>query len=401
MSKKESARDEKSWSAFKRAQVRYRRKGDDPNRSEDIAEMVDFGSNHDSRILNMSPPDMVFSEDNQNSMYRGPMYGLNGFPGFFYAPGALSESLQMEIAYQAVSEYCESPNATNIDLFPPKSSEEDNKDESMWEIWKRDNIVARDASINDEATGLQQQQQSKQESSTSRKRHRSFKKLSWATLGYHYDWTARSYHEDAKSPMPKLLSDVSSIFARTCLCCLDDKPSNAKSYPFVASASIVNYYNIKSNMGGHRDDLELALDKPIVSLSVGLPAVFLIGGKTKDDSPVVPILIRPGDVMCMGGDCRLNFHAMARVLPRAVALPNVSPTRVPIKEQKISMDNLRVPSPSLQKNEDKKAASSSGDGANWKVEVPQEEQNALIEYLSRHRININVRQVYPDVVQDK
>ena len=46
-------------------------------------------------------------------------------------------------------------------------------------------------------------------------------------------------------------------------------------------------------MGGHRDDLEVALDKPIVSWSMGRPAVFLLGGLNKEDADrIFPILTR-------------------------------------------------------------------------------------------------------------
>ena len=388
--KEEPARDENSWSAFKRALVRYRRKGDEPNRSDDLEEMVDFSRGHDTRITTVSLPDKVLCEDAKFTLYRGPLYGLDGFPGFFYAPAALSESLQLEIAYRSVSEYCESPNATNIDSCPPKSSEEFNKDDSMWELWKRDNGLASDGNDNGEKGKTHPKKPS-----TATKKYRSFKKLSWATLGYHYDWTARSYHEDAKSPMPDLLSDVSSLFARTCLWCLDDKLS-AESYSFTASASIVNYYNIKSIMGGHRDDLELALDKPIISLSAGLPAVFLLGGKTKDDSPVVPILVRPGDVMCMGGDSRLNFHAMARLLPPAVTLPKTCLERLPRNVDQVSTSLLRLSAQAVHENEGDEKQTASNYAINPTTNVPEEEQRCLAEYLSSYRVNVNVRQVYPD-----
>ena len=143
----------------------------------------------------------------------------------------------------------------------------------------------------------------------------------------------------------------------------------------------MNYYNIKSLMGGHRDELEEALDKPVVSLSVGLPAVFLLGGKNKEDQPVVPILIRAGDVMCLGGDTRLNYHAMARVIPHAVSLPYVEPSLCPSEHQKLTLkiiegDN-KVPTEGLSQSS-----------------ISDHDKEALDEYLREHRININVRQVY-------
>jgi alkylated DNA repair protein alkB family protein 1 len=188
-------------------------------------------------------------------------------------------------------------------------------------------------------------------------------------MGYHYDWTERSYHEGCKSSMPSLLGEISTIFARTSLL-LD----STESLSFTPSASIVNYYNSKSNMGGHRDDLELATDKPVVSLSMGLSAIFLLGGNTKEDEPVIPILVRKGDVLCLGGDIRMNFHAMVRLLPHTVPIPKIEQNLCPTLDQQVTLEKLSLAS----------------------SEIPSEDRHALEEYLSHHRININVRQVYPD-----
>ena len=196
--------------------------------------------------------------------------------------------------------------------------------------------------------------------------------------------TERSYNKDKKSEMPGIMSSLSKIFAKTSLAMVNvgqSQQSDEKLH-FAPEASIVNYYNTKSLMGGHRDELEIALDKPVVSLSVGLSAVFLLGGKSKDEHPVLPILIRAGDVMCLGGDSRLNYHSMARVLPHTVSLPNVEPSLCPVGNQKVTLDTIG------SGNENNVKGSSP-------VGVSDNDLAALDEYLSEHRININVRQVYP------
>jgi hypothetical protein len=163
---------EATFSAFKRAQVRHRRQGKNPSRSDDLSEVVDFGRIGDDRILKLEIPEQ-YKDD--SDLYKGPIYGLKGFPGFLFAPQALAESLQIEIAYQSVREFCESPNGTNIDLCPPKPTEENNHDETMWELWKKSNM-------------FQDMPKKQKLEMPNRKKHRSFKKLSWATMGYHYDW---------------------------------------------------------------------------------------------------------------------------------------------------------------------------------------------------------------------
>jgi len=181
--------------------------------------------------------------------------------------------------------------------------------------------------------------------------------------------------------MPGLISNLSLIFAKTSLA-LETSGKSLEKLHFTPEASIVNYYNTKSLMGGHRDELEIALDKPVISLSVGLSAVFLLGGKNKEEQPVVPILIRAGDVMCLGGDARLNYHSMARVLPKAVSLPDVNSSLCPTKNQKLALGSI--------KNINEGNAEDSS-----RLTISDHDMAALDEYLSEHRINVNVRQVYP------
>mmetsp|Transcript_21587 Transcript_21587/g.59912 ORF Transcript_21587/g.59912 Transcript_21587/m.59912 type:complete len:411 (+) Transcript_21587:66-1298(+) len=392
--------------AFKRAQVRYRRQASAPDRVDDLDELIDFSkaatssSSSSSEDVRIGPRAVVIpipqessatTTTNNNSnydydYYQGPLYTLRDVPDFLYAPQALSPALQRQLSYAAVTRYCEAPHTTNIHNVPIKHDRGGEvfnaPGETMWKLWKQDN--SSNNSNNKKTT----------------KHYKSFQKLSWATTGYHYDWTQRSYDKTAHSPMPTLLHRVSTLFALTALRYYHHpgtKPENptngSTSFQFTPSACIVNYYNPKSLMGGHRDDLELALDKPIVSLSLGRPAIFLLGGPTKDDAPIRPILVRPGDVMMMGGDCRLNFHGMARLLPQR--LPFGTGT-APWPEQQVSLESLVV-SP----NDTTATTTTSGrEEPSWLLDISEEEQAALQVYLSQHRININVRQVYPDGEND-
>lgn len=346
-----SGPNQKGWSVFKRAQSRHRRQGAAPNRIDDVSEFLDF-SNHpeDDRIFPLGIDARMEGE------YGGLMFGVSSYPGFMYAPQALAKDLQEYLAYLSVSKFCEAPHATNIELVKPKAQEVCSNI-PMWEQWKQDS--------------------SRQVSRGNPKAYRSFKKLSWATMGYQYDWTARAYHEGAKSPVPAIIHEIAQKFARISL-----RMEKAGSTQFHSSACIVNYYNVKSIMGGHRDDLEFAVDKPVISFSFGLPAVFLLGGKTKDSSPVLPILVRPGDVMILGGDSRMNYHGMARLIPWDVGLP--APKSVNYGH--ISREDVCATRKTNQ--------STSQDSQ----EIPQEDRDKLATFLEYHRININVRQVLPDGV---
>jgi DNA alkylation damage repair protein AlkB len=364
---------QKSWSTYKRVQVRCKQAG-----LEEISTtpgFVDFQDVGDDRILQIDNPQ-------GSDFYQGPIFAVSTYPGFLFCPQALSSSLQVHLSWQAVTMYCERPHATNIDLKDPKPTERINTcQETMWDLWKGERGFVSSSSQNDVPN--------------SSKYYRSFRKLSWATTGYHYDWTARSYHEGCKSPMPTTLQLLAIYFARTSLACSTSTKDTISSHcSFTPSASIVNYYNAKSVMGGHRDDLEYALDKPVVSISLGLPAIFLLGGKSKDDDTLA-IMVRPGDVMILGGDARLNYHGMAKVL-----LPNSSSsyngqsmdTLVgPTANQQVTKDLLERLSiqSKFENGEDKEASTEPVPG--------KADLDALVAFLQLHRININVRQVYSDV----
>ena len=123
-------------------------------------------------------------------------------------------------------------------------------------------------------------------------------------------------------------------------------------------AAIINYYPVGSCMGGHIDDAEHDLAKPIISISLGRAAVYLIGGQTKDVAPT-PILLRSGDAVLMTGESRLCYHGIASILSSDT------------EEYLTGMKSGIFPVDDNQSDEDK----------------------FVSLYLQSHRINANVRQV--------
>lgn len=354
--------------AFKRVHTRYRRRPHDSDRVDQ--DMIDFDRGSDDSGIIWRLPTVK-----DEHCYNGPMYGLQGFPGFLFAPQALSPQLQERLAHEAVSIYCEAPHRTNIDGISPKPTEIVNNDkETMWNIWKQEELETTDAAAAPPPPPNRHASY-----------YRSFRKLSWSTLGYHYDWTQRCYDPAMYSPTPKELQRLAEVFAYTSH--YHDHPQERRptsSFMYTASACIVNYYNPKSSMGGHKDDLEVALDKALVSISLGRPAVFLLGGNTLEDEPVVPMLVRPGDVMIMGGASRLYYHSMARVLPVQVAsatMPIDSSGEEQQRQHQVTLGSVFSQEAALQPIDDS-------------------DREALSLFLTNHRININIRQVYPDNKQD-
>ncbi len=75
-------------------------------------------------------------------------------------------------------------------------------------------------------------------------------------------------------------------------------------------ACLINRYAAGSKLGLHQDRDENDAWSPIVSVSLGLPAVFLWGGKRRADS-VRRIRVESGDVVVWGGPARFVYHGVA------------------------------------------------------------------------------------------
>ncbi len=79
---------------------------------------------------------------------------------------------------------------------------------------------------------------------------------------------------------------------------------------FSPDACLINRYQPGARMSLHQDKDELDLGAPIVSVSLGLPAIFLFGGLKRNDKPQ-RYRLEHGDVAVWGGPARLNFHGVA------------------------------------------------------------------------------------------
>jgi alkylated DNA repair protein (DNA oxidative demethylase) len=82
-------------------------------------------------------------------------------------------------------------------------------------------------------------------------------------------------------------------------------------YPgFEPDACLMNSYEPGTRLSLHRDENERDLTQPIVSVSLGLPAVFLFGGHERGDR-ARRIGLASGDVVVWGGPLRLVYHGVA------------------------------------------------------------------------------------------
>jgi len=123
--------------------------------------------------------------------------------------------------------------------------------------------------------------------------------VGWVTdrAGYRYD----PVDPESGRPWPPL----PDVFLR-----LATDAAGEGGFPgFCPDACLVNRYDPGAKLSLHQDRDEQDFNQPIVSVSLGLPAVFLFGGMKRSDKQA-RIPLRHGDVVVWGGPDRLRFHGI-------------------------------------------------------------------------------------------
>ena len=128
----------------------------------------------------------------------------------------------------------------------------------------------------------------------------------WNGLTYQYEQTRSDFDGLPVPPIPARLTDLARGAAADA------------GFEMTPDLCIMNFYGADAKMGVHQDKDErpetIAAGIPIVSVSLGDAARFVIGGLSRKE-PTSPILLRSGDVLVMGGPSRLRFHGVTRILP--------------------------------------------------------------------------------------
>ncbi|WP_144629966.1 DNA oxidative demethylase AlkB [Bordetella genomosp. 13] len=126
--------------------------------------------------------------------------------------------------------------------------------------------------------------------------------LGWTSSRNGYRYTARDPASGQPWPsMPAPFLELAQAAA------------DAAGHPgFVPDACLINRYDPGTRLSLHQDRDEHDLDHPIVSVSLGIPAVFLFGGLRREDATQkVPLF--HGDVVVWGGADRLRYHGVQPV----------------------------------------------------------------------------------------
>lgn len=133
----------------------------------------------------------------------------------------------------------------------------------------------------------------------------------WNPLTYRYAATREDFDGAA---VPRVPDDWVALASRL---------AADAGFAFTPDICLVNYYGDDGRMGLHQDKDEsatsLAAGAPVVSISLGDTARFLFGGLRRRE-PVETLPLESGDVFVFGGEARLCYHGVARIVPRTAPL---------------------------------------------------------------------------------
>ncbi|XP_019414706.1 PREDICTED: alpha-ketoglutarate-dependent dioxygenase alkB isoform X1 [Lupinus angustifolius] len=355
MYESEKKKEELERTAFRRCEKKYKLYYDN-NKNKKIqipkpvhlTDVLDFRSILDSHNRNADLPHGVTVLHHN---FTSPVFSLQNRPGFYLIPGALSIEKQCSLIRESLTDFPQPPNRTNhnaiygpiCDLFlaakegkvliqdqsPISSSEPDphfgHRDGKGWTFTtEKDESLRKCKSIS--ASSL-------------------LRKLRWTTLGLQFEWSKRNY--DVSLPhnkIPEPLCDLAKQLA---------KPALPAGVDFKPEAAIVNYFGLGDTLGGHLDDMEADWSMPIVSLSLGCKAIFLLGGKSREDPPLA-MFLRSGDVVLMAGEARECFHGVPRIFT--------------------DRENAEI--------------------GHLEEQLKHEDDLCFLKYIQTSRININIRQVF-------
>ncbi|MEM8791229.1 MAG: alpha-ketoglutarate-dependent dioxygenase AlkB [Pseudomonadota bacterium] len=121
----------------------------------------------------------------------------------------------------------------------------------------------------------------------------------WVIKRGRYQYAAR--HPETDRPWPSIPGQILSVWREV---------SGWEAEP---DCCLLNWYDATARMGLHQDKNEGLFDAPVVSISLGDPARFRVGG-TERGGKTESVILNSGDIVVMGGEARLAFHGIDRII---------------------------------------------------------------------------------------
>jgi len=124
-------------------------------------------------------------------------------------------------------------------------------------------------------------------------------RVGWVIERGRYRYASR--HPERGTPWPAIPGSILEVWRAV------------SGWPDDPDSCLVNWYAQDARMGLHQDKDEGDFSAPVVSISLGDPARFRMGG-TERKEPTRSTILNAGDVVVMAGPARLAFHGIDRII---------------------------------------------------------------------------------------
>ncbi|RKO97715.1 hypothetical protein CXG81DRAFT_14667 [Caulochytrium protostelioides] len=318
-------------------------------------------------------------------------YTVATVPGLIIIPNALTPSAQCYLAAASLEQWSREPNVSNL------HAHWDVPDHGIWNAAQAqpDQIIplktdfppsapsSRSQPIKDGslsvAAGYEASPSPSSVDLTALSCSELMDRMRWSSLGMQYNWSRQEYYTDRVAPIPPLLVALTrAIVGATA------HLTHYTADQWRPQGGIINFYGPHDALMAHQDRSEVNMTAPLVSLSLGQDAVFLMGSQTREDTPTA-FRVRSGDIILFGGPARLNFHGVPRIMARE-SVPEHAPRQI---KRAFAAQGRQI-SKQIEQGTDLHMLPFTQPGtiASCFSACSQSMQ----KYLQSHRININVRQ---------
>ena len=180
-----------SASAFRETEKAFRLYKDGrPSDPTLLQRVIDFASDPAADLVERREP----AESAPAWLKKAQIFSIRGMDGFRFIRCPLDHGQQLQLAGAALRQWIEPPSATNLVVHHPGPHTN---------LWERHQLTPHNSLLS---------------------------RLTWATLGYQYQWTQRAYVEDKRSPLPQQLEALSRDLAAACGWCADGPIAYACAY---------------------------------------------------------------------------------------------------------------------------------------------------------------------------
>ncbi|KIM49179.1 hypothetical protein M413DRAFT_21445 [Hebeloma cylindrosporum] len=334
---------EQEWTPFRAAEKPFKARFPPP----DISSVLDLAAADESRASEIELGHWVGSSNAVESVkisLKENVYTIPRIPGLVILPSFVSKQKQRDLVRWSLAQHARHPNDTNLDIHYHLPSD------GLWNSWLsvrddpgKDFLVLPKASssavpqgtisgprklVNNEPVSLETFQtisavpkppQTPSPTLQPTLVSSLIRKLRWANIGWFYHWGTKQY--DFTRGKVKVNDELRSVCKEAVQSVdwkqvhgLHDDDWGASGPDWDTWDSTYEPDAGIDTLMAHVDRSEVCATSPLLSISLGNAAIFLIGGTTRESDPI-PILLRSGDVVIMSGPaCRRAYHGVPRIL---------------------------------------------------------------------------------------